>query len=83
LIQRCYTGITISKDTLWINPQLTENLREIKLKIRYRGNWLNIILNHEELEIYIKTGLDKEINLGYKGNRFQMKTGDYKKIKLN
>src|SRR5690606_8267500 len=76
LIQRCYTGITMREGTLWINPQLPENLQEITLRVRFRTQWLKIKVNHKILHIQVEEGWIDSISIGFKNKVYTMKTGD-------
>nr|WP_329560522.1 glycosyl hydrolase family 65 protein [Kitasatospora sp. NBC_01266] len=39
LLQRCYTGLEIREDTLWLDPHLPSALGHLELDLRYRGHW--------------------------------------------
>jgi len=83
LIQRCYTGITLSKGTLWINPQLPENLQEIILRVRYRAQWLKIKVDHEKLYVEVEEGWGKKISVGFNEEKYLLKNGDTKTFNLS
>ena len=44
VLQRCYTGIELRGDVLWLNPRLPKALRRLRLFVRYRGQSLAIEL---------------------------------------
>jgi alpha,alpha-trehalase len=44
VLQRCYTGIELRGDVLWLNPRLPEPVRRLRLFVRYRGQSLAIEL---------------------------------------
>ncbi|MGA6924649.1 MAG: glycosyl hydrolase family 65 protein, partial [Desulfosarcina sp.] len=50
-VQRCYTGIVIRGDVLWLNPCLPEELACLCLQVRYRGYFLGIELCRDRVEI--------------------------------
>jgi trehalose/maltose hydrolase-like predicted phosphorylase len=37
VLQRCYTGIELRGDVLWLEPRLPRPLRRLRLFVRYRG----------------------------------------------
>jgi trehalose/maltose hydrolase-like predicted phosphorylase len=39
LLQRCYTGLEIREDALWLDPRLPSALGRLELDLRYRGHW--------------------------------------------
>jgi trehalose/maltose hydrolase-like predicted phosphorylase len=51
IIQRCYTGIEMREESLYLNPCLPDQLHEIRLRIRYRGHWLRLQVTHEKLTV--------------------------------
>ena len=50
-VQRCYTGIVIRDDVLWLNPCLPEELTCLCLQVRYRGYFLRIELCSDTVEV--------------------------------
>ncbi|MDG5814862.1 glycosyl hydrolase family 65 protein [Chitinispirillales bacterium ANBcel5] len=63
MIQRCYTGLEAREDVLHFAPQLPSNLKEIKLKLRYRSHWIYITLNHECMNIAFEKGWGNPIKV--------------------
>jgi alpha,alpha-trehalase len=51
LVARCYTALELRGDVLWVNPQLPESLRVLRLLVRYRGHTLELTIGHEMLEV--------------------------------
>jgi alpha,alpha-trehalase len=47
LLQRCYTGIELRGDVLWLEPRLPRPLRALRLFVRYRGHSLVVELERE------------------------------------
>jgi alpha,alpha-trehalase len=44
VLQRCYTGIELRGDVLWLAPRLPQPLRRLRLFVRYRGQSLVVEL---------------------------------------
>lgn len=42
LLQRCYSGLDVRGDTLWLHPQLPAELNALEFDIRYRDHWLHL-----------------------------------------
>ena len=57
ILQRGYTGIEIRDDVLWLNPLLPDPLRRLQIRIRYRGQWLRLEVEHERLTVEFRTRL--------------------------
>jgi alpha,alpha-trehalase len=51
LIQRGYTGIEPRHDALHLNPCLPDQLRGMKLRIRYRNHLLVLEISRERLKV--------------------------------
>ncbi|MEQ9672570.1 glycosyl hydrolase family 65 protein [Coleofasciculus sp. G2-EDA-02] len=71
LMQRCYTGLDIRDQVLWLNPFLPKELSDIRLRLCYRGHWAGFTDNvSQETNNLTKPALlgeyrckeDKEVN---------------------
>lgn len=51
LIQRCYTGIEIRDQHLWLNPTLPDELQCLHARIRFRGQSLAIDITHDRVRV--------------------------------
>ena len=51
LVQRGYTGIETRGDVLRLNPRLPEELRCLRLALRYRGLALDVEVRQDALEV--------------------------------
>jgi alpha,alpha-trehalase len=51
VLQRCYTGLELRGDVLWLDPRLPEPLRSLRLFVRYRGQSLVIELTREAARV--------------------------------
>ena len=51
IVQRCYTGIEVRNDVLWLNPCLPTNLTALNFNIRYRGHTLSIEITPDNLRL--------------------------------
>ena len=50
-LQRCYTGLDVRHDVLWLNPLLPDELHHLDLSIRYRGQRINLGIDHTQITI--------------------------------
>jgi alpha,alpha-trehalase len=80
IIQRCYTGLEARNDILRLNPSLPKELQEIKLKLHYRGQWLNININSQSVIVKAQISNAKAINMDVKGELFTLCSGERKEI---
>lgn len=51
LVHRCYTGLEIHDDALRLNPRLPREARSLRLGVQFRGQWLHIRIECEEIEL--------------------------------
>jgi alpha,alpha-trehalase len=51
VLQRCYTGIELRGDVLWLEPRLPKPLRRLRLFVRYRGQSLAIDLEGDSVSV--------------------------------
>ncbi len=51
LIQRCYAGIEVRDQRLWLNPALPEELQRLRIRLRFRGQPLELDVSHERVRV--------------------------------
>lgn len=51
LLQRCYSGLDVRGDTLWLHPQLPAELSALEFDIRYRDHWLHLRCGHDTVTV--------------------------------
>ncbi len=76
IIQRCYTGIEIRDDVLWLNPVLPEPLRRLRLRIRHRQHWLNVEVRSDGVSVESGRGLDHVCRIGIGGEQLELPMGE-------
>jgi trehalose/maltose hydrolase-like predicted phosphorylase len=67
MMQRCYGGIEVREDVLWINPALPDTIQELRQRIRYRGHWLGLVITHRQLQLRVERGWGNPIRIGHRG----------------
>jgi len=82
IVQRCYTGLEIRDDVLWINPELPRELHTLKMRIRYRGHWIKFKFSHENVKVKFETGWSPKVKIGFKGEVHVFGQGDEKEFML-
>ncbi|WMJ73014.1 glycosyl hydrolase family 65 protein [Cytophagaceae bacterium ABcell3] len=83
MVHRCYTGLEVRNDILYLNPRLADQLDHLKVRIRYRGHWIILEVSHDNLKIHLEKGWAGEVKLCVKGKEFTMRTGETSNIALN
>jgi alpha,alpha-trehalase len=51
VLQRCYTGLELRGDVLWLRPRLPKPLRRLRVFVRYRGQSLTVELERDTVEV--------------------------------
>lgn len=82
LLQRCYTGIETRGDVLWLNPCLPEELRRLRLHIRYRRQSLALEMTKNRLKVSSVGGMAGGIRLGLKDRVHELAANETKQFSL-
>ena len=82
LVQRCYTGLEIRDDVLWLNPVLPDEIGCLNLQLRYRSHWLSVHLTHNKMVISFDRGWTNEVKIGVKGEVYTFTTGDKREFEI-
>jgi trehalose/maltose hydrolase-like predicted phosphorylase len=64
LLQRCYTGLEVRDDVLWLNPQLPTGLRRLAFTILYRGQLVGLEFEGEGVTVTSQTAEAAPISVG-------------------
>ncbi len=82
LIQRCYTGIWIRNDILWINPDLPEKLARLKMKIYFLGHSLRLEVTQKKMKIQSLKSPAPPIRIGINQHIIELATEEEKEFEL-
>jgi alpha,alpha-trehalase len=82
-LQRGYTGIVTRGNVLWFNPCLPEDLRRLKLKIRYRSHFLEIDMSADTLKVSDIRASEKPIEIGVYDKTYELCPGASREFCLN
>jgi len=83
LIQRCYTGLEIRDNVLWLNPHLPENIENITLSIRFRSHWFKLYINHKNVKIEFEKGWAPPVEIGIQGKTYKFEERTCKAFELH
>jgi trehalose/maltose hydrolase-like predicted phosphorylase len=82
MIQRCYTGLEVKGDELHFNPQLPDDITEIRQRLRYRSHWIDMVLNHHCMQISFEKGWGNPVKIRINGELFEFTEKIEKTFKL-
>ncbi len=83
IIQRCYSGLEIRDDVLWLNPGLPGDIRSASFHVRYRGHWIKLDIDHTTIRITFCRGRAEPVYIGVGGKKYLFKTDDKKEFLIN
>lgn len=68
LVQRCYVGIEMRAGVLHFDPALPDDLRHVKVRLRYHRHVLDLHINHDTLTIDSLPITAMPIKVAYRGH---------------
>jgi alpha,alpha-trehalase len=75
LLQRCYTGLEVRGDALWLNPQLPTELERLEFSILYRGQLLDLCFVDEKVTVVSRTSRAAPVSIGIEGEVSRLHAG--------
>jgi trehalose/maltose hydrolase-like predicted phosphorylase len=72
---RCYAGLEIRNNTLWLHPALPSELHNVSFVLNYREQSIRIELTQDHLRVHIDAGQRRRIRLNINGVRKTMSSG--------
>jgi alpha,alpha-trehalase len=72
LLQRCFTGLEIRDDVLWVDPDLPPELRGLEYSLEYRGHGLRLTFDHQAVEIASGPSPARPIEVGMRDQRARL-----------
>jgi len=82
LIQRCFIGIEMRANALHFDPALPDDLRQIKVRLRYRRQVLDIEVDHDTLRIGSRSFTSVPIKVAYRGHYRDLAPGEVCQFRL-
>ncbi|MCX2838342.1 glycoside hydrolase family 65 protein [Salinimicrobium sp. MT39] len=80
IVQRCFTGLEIRNDVLWLNPQLPKEINSLSMKINYRGVWLQLNFSANSCRIEPLDEVESDIKIQFKKQSFTISNKSTKVI---
>jgi alpha,alpha-trehalase len=75
LVQRGYTGLEVREDTLWLKPELPDELGHLDFQIRYRRHLIDLHIANDRLELASQPGPAPPIRVGVEGRVIDLAAG--------
>ncbi|WP_405009789.1 glycoside hydrolase family 65 protein [Kitasatospora sp. NBC_01539] len=69
LLQRCYTGLEIRQDALWLDPRLPSEIGRLELDLRYRGHWgVRLAADRRTVTVSLPEGHQAPVRIVFRGS---------------
>jgi alpha,alpha-trehalase len=82
LVQRCFTGLEVRGDALHFAPVLAGRLGGLKLKIHYKGQWLDIALERDCLVLALRGDAESPLTVYVYEEEAVLQPGDSRRFAL-
>ncbi|CUH40510.1 putative glycosyl hydrolase/MT2062 [Jannaschia seosinensis] len=82
IFQRCLTGLDVKSGILLVNPLLPEGLDEVRLRIQFRGQDLEIVTDRNSVEISAQPTAAAPVTVSYRGHYRDLAPGDSTRFHL-
>jgi alpha,alpha-trehalase len=81
LIQRCYTGIEVRDQRLWLNPVLPDELKRLLIRLRFRGQTIELELSQDVVRLRAVSPGTEPIRLSVGSEMFSLSTDEAHELK--
>jgi len=83
LLQRCYTGLEIREDALWLDPRLPSALGRLELDLRYRGHWgVTVAVDRRTVTVGLRESRQKPVEVRVRGTATTIRPGESRTFSL-
>lgn len=82
VVQRCYTGLELRDDVLWLNPRLPEVVSRLALLVRYRTHTLELEISHDALVVNAARCEIPSMSVGVRGQIYEIAAGERRVFSL-
>ncbi|MET8629144.1 glycosyl hydrolase family 65 protein [Kitasatospora sp. NPDC004669] len=83
LLQRCYTGLEVREDALWLDPRLPSALGRLELDLRYRGHWgVAIAVDRRTVTVSLREDRQEPVRIHLRGTEATIRPGETRRFHL-
>ncbi|HZV48122.1 MAG TPA: glycosyl hydrolase family 65 protein [Thermodesulfovibrionales bacterium] len=75
ILQRCYTGLEFRDGVIHFNPSIPHGLQKLSMRIKYRGNWFDVITTPEAMTITSSKCGSATATIGHGGKTYELAPG--------
>jgi alpha,alpha-trehalase len=82
VLQRCYTGLDLRGDVLWLNPRLPDPVQRLRLAVRYRGHSLGLDIGREAIRVSAERCAAASMQVGIRDRVYELAAGEIREFPL-
>jgi alpha,alpha-trehalase len=82
LVQRCYTGLVIREDVLWLHPWLPQEMKRLRIRMRYHTHWLTLEVDQSKMTVLCERGYAGPARIGFRGKIHVLHYGETREFDL-
>ncbi|MBO1414511.1 glycoside hydrolase family 65 protein [Streptomyces sp. FH025] len=83
LLQRCYTGLEVREDAVWLDPRLPSALGRLELDLRYRGHWgVLIAVDRRTVTVSLHEDRQEPVRIRLRGAEATIRPGETRRFHL-
>jgi trehalose/maltose hydrolase-like predicted phosphorylase len=82
IVLRHYGGIDTTSDIIAFHPRLPPHLRRLRLRLRHRGQWYELVIDHECFALSVEADGAAPVTVNVAGKRIQLRPGRSYKFRL-
>ena len=76
LVQRAFTGLETREEVLWLDPRIPEELRRLRMTLRYRRHWgIEIEITGDTVRVTARPADTYPIRIGIRGEIVELRAG--------
>ncbi|WP_020524763.1 beta-phosphoglucomutase family hydrolase [Catelliglobosispora koreensis] len=75
IVLRCYTGLEMRHDRLYVNPRLPRKIRTLHAELLYRGHWIVMDITHQTTRLTLRPCQAPPITVCVCGQQQQLSAG--------
>ena len=76
IVQRCYAGIVIKDDILWLNPCLPRELTRLSFHLHYRFQIVQFAITQDTITVSTGSSRAHSIKIGFKHRTYELAPGE-------
>jgi trehalose/maltose hydrolase-like predicted phosphorylase len=80
LVQRCYSGLDIRDNVIWLEPKLPKDIKSMKFYIHFRSHWIHLTIDHDKIKIEFDKGWGFPVRIHINNKEYVFKKNDTKEL---